>query len=31
VTKPLDLRQFSRVVQSLDDFWFSIVRLPGQA
>lgn len=29
VTKPLDLVQFSRVVSSLEDFWFSIVRLPG--
>jgi chemotaxis family two-component system response regulator Rcp1 len=28
VTKPLGLQQFIDVVQSIEDFWFSIVRLP---
>lgn len=31
VTKPLDMDQFNKVVRSLDDFWFSVVRLPGAA
>ncbi|MBI1394372.1 MAG: response regulator [Betaproteobacteria bacterium] len=29
VTKPLDLEQFMRVVQSIENFWLHIVRLPG--
>lgn len=28
VTKPVDLDQFAKVVQSITDFWFTIVRLP---
>jgi chemotaxis family two-component system response regulator Rcp1 len=28
VTKPLGLQQFVQVVQSIEDFWFSIVKLP---
>ena len=28
VTKPVDLEQFVTVVKSIEDFWFSIVRLP---
>ena len=28
VTKPVDLEQFTKVVRSVEDFWFSIVRLP---
>ena len=28
VTKPVDLDQFIRVVQSIEDFWLTIVRLP---
>jgi len=28
VTKPLDLEQFIHVVKSIEDFWFSIVKLP---
>jgi two-component system response regulator len=28
LTKPVDLSQFLRVVQSIEDFWFGIVRLP---
>jgi chemotaxis family two-component system response regulator Rcp1 len=27
ITKPVDITQFVRVVKSLDDFWFGIVRL----
>ncbi|MFP4531590.1 MAG: response regulator [Desulfobacterales bacterium] len=30
VSKPIDLEQFTRVVQSIQDFWFSIVVLPPQ-
>lgn len=29
VTKPVDLDQFIAVVRSLEDFWLTIVRLPG--
>jgi two-component system, chemotaxis family, response regulator Rcp1 len=28
VTKPLDLRAFQAIVQAVEDFWFTIVRLP---
>ena len=28
VTKPLDLKQFLDVVRSIEDFWFTTVRLP---
>lgn len=28
ITKPVDLDQFIDVVKSIEDFWFSIVRLP---
>jgi chemotaxis family two-component system response regulator Rcp1 len=28
VTKPLDLNQFLKVVESIEDFWLTIVRLP---
>lgn len=27
ITKPVDLNQFIKVVQSIEDFWFGIVRL----
>jgi CheY-like chemotaxis protein len=27
ITKPVDLQQFIRVVQSIENFWFSVVRL----
>ncbi|MBI5324935.1 MAG: response regulator [Ignavibacteriae bacterium] len=30
VTKPLDLEQFIHVVKSIEDFWFTIVKLPPQ-
>jgi CheY-like chemotaxis protein len=28
ITKPVGLDEFAQVVQSLDDFWFAIVKLP---
>ena len=28
ITKPVDLEQFIRVVQAIEDFWLTIVRLP---
>ena len=31
ITKPVDLEQFVQVVKSIDDFWLTIVRLPGEA
>jgi chemotaxis family two-component system response regulator Rcp1 len=29
ITKPLDLTRFLEVVKSIEDFWLTIVRLPG--
>jgi chemotaxis family two-component system response regulator Rcp1 len=28
LTKPVDVMQFLKVVQSIEDFWFGVVRLP---
>jgi two-component system response regulator len=28
ITKPVDLNQFTKVVDAIEDFWLSIVRLP---
>lgn len=28
ITKPMDIDQFSAVIRSLTDYWFSLVRLP---
>jgi chemotaxis family two-component system response regulator Rcp1 len=28
VTKPIDLNQFIRVIKSIENFWFSVVKLP---
>lgn len=28
ITKPVDLEQFIKVVKSIEDFWFTIVKLP---
>ncbi len=28
VTKPVDFNQFIKVIQQIEDFWFTIVRLP---
>ena len=30
INKPVDLEQFISVVRSIDDFWLSVVRLPGK-
>jgi chemotaxis family two-component system response regulator Rcp1 len=28
ITKPVDLEQFNKVVRSIEQFWFTIVKLP---
>jgi len=28
VTKPVDLHQFNRIVQAIEEFWLTVVRLP---
>jgi two-component system response regulator len=28
VTKPIDLNQFVKVIQSIENFWFTVVKLP---
>jgi CheY-like chemotaxis protein len=28
VTKPLDLEQFRTIIRSIEDYWFTVVRLP---
>lgn len=30
VTKPLDMDQFDKVVRAIDEFWFTVVRLPSE-
>ncbi len=30
ITKPVDLDQFMRIIERIEDFWLSIVRLPPQ-
>jgi chemotaxis family two-component system response regulator Rcp1 len=30
ISKPFDMEQFVKVVRSIEDFWFSIVRLPNK-
>jgi two-component system, chemotaxis family, response regulator Rcp1 len=30
ITKPINLNQFITIVKSIEDFWFSIVRLPPE-
>ncbi len=30
VTKPIDLDQFIKVIKSIEEFWFSIVKLPSK-
>jgi len=30
ITKPVDMEQFIKVVQCIEDFWFSIVKLPNR-
>jgi chemotaxis family two-component system response regulator Rcp1 len=29
ITKPIDLEQFSRVVREIENFWFTVVKLPN--
>ena len=31
ITKPVDLDQFIKVVQSIEDFWLCVVKLPSVA
>jgi two-component system, chemotaxis family, response regulator Rcp1 len=31
ITKPVDLQGFMKVVQSIDNFWFSVVKLPNSS
>jgi two-component system, chemotaxis family, response regulator Rcp1 len=31
ITKPVDLQGFIKVVQSIDNFWLSVVKLPGDS
>ena len=31
VTKPVDLDQFVKIVQSIEQFWFEVVKLPNNA
>jgi two-component system, chemotaxis family, response regulator Rcp1 len=31
VTKPIDLDQFIKVIKSIEEFWFSIVKLPSKS
>jgi two-component system response regulator len=30
ITKPFDLNQFAKVVQAIEEFWFTIVKLPPE-
>ncbi len=30
ITKPVDFDQFVKIVQSIEDFWFTIVKLPSE-
>lgn len=30
ITKPVDFAQFIKVVKSIEDFWFTVVKLPGE-
>ena len=31
ITKPVDIDQFIRVIKSIEDFWFTVVKLPSVA
>jgi two-component system, chemotaxis family, response regulator Rcp1 len=31
VTKPLELEQFNKAIKSIEDFWFTLVKLPPKA
>ncbi len=30
ITKPVDMDQFVKVVKAIDNFWFTVVKLPGE-
>ncbi len=30
ITKPVDMEQFIKAVRSIEDFWFTVVRLPPE-
>jgi two-component system, chemotaxis family, response regulator Rcp1 len=30
ITKPVEMKQFTEVLQCIGDFWFAVVQLPGQ-
>jgi len=30
ITKPVDFEQFIKVVKSIEDFWFTVVKLPPE-
>ena len=30
ITKPVDFEQFLKIVEAIEDFWFSVVRLPNR-
>ncbi|MBF0215043.1 MAG: response regulator, partial [Magnetococcales bacterium] len=30
ITKPVDLDQFVQVVKAIEDFWFTVVKLPSR-
>lgn len=30
ITKPVDLNKFSAIIRSIEDFWLTIVKLPGR-
>jgi two-component system, chemotaxis family, response regulator Rcp1 len=30
ITKPVDFKQFIEVVESIEDFWLTVVKLPGE-
>ncbi len=31
ITKPIDLNQFIKVIKTIEEFWFSIVKLPSKS
>jgi len=31
ITKPVGLQEFSEIVHAIEDFWFTVVRLPSQS
>lgn len=30
ITKPVDLNEFNKIIQTLEDFWFTVVKLPKE-